>query len=349
MADEKKPEDKSNSGESPEPEELHPQGEKSSNLTSTTGGGDGSTSASPTVVTHAAKKRHASYKPSHRGTFIGLIVVGVILTVNATGLWFILQNQEEVDRIARDSVTLSADSLGELGVSRNSIGSEGVELTVNPDANFGGKVTIAGNTSIDGKLDINGEFNAVAGSFTELQGGETAVESLNVNGDATITDLNLRGDLAVVGATLLQGKVTVGQLMTINNNLNITGSLSVGGSLIIKNLQIGNLTVTGHLIVKGPTPSVSAGGAVGSNGTVGISGNDTGGTVSVNIGVGAVSGILANVTFNSAYPTTPHIVVTPVGRSVPGMYINRTTAGFSIVTPNALGSGGYSFDYLSLE
>ena len=67
------------------------------------------------------------------------------------------------------------------------------------------------------------------------------------------------------------------------------------------------------------------------------------------MGVGAGNGLLATVTFATKYTDTPHIVVTPVGRSVPGMYINRTSAGFTISVDGSLGIGGFAFDYVVVQ
>jgi hypothetical protein len=349
MAEEKKSADEPQNV--PAPEELHPQGAsstKTANSEAPSGDSGGAPSTQTAVVTRSAKRKRAAYNPGHKGTFIGLAVVSTILVINAVGLWFLFQGQQEAEMKARESVTLSAESLSGLGVSRNNVGAEGVELTVNPDAKFGGTVTIAGDTNIAGKLSLNGEFSAPEGTFTDLQGGETAVESLNVNADVTATDLNLRGDLTVLGATRLQGQVTVSQLMTVNNNLNVAGSLSVGGSLAVKNFSVGDITISGHLIVKGATPSVSAGSASGSNGTVSVSGNDTSGTVAVNIGTGAGGGTLVNLTFAKQYATTPHVVVTSVGRYVP-FYINRSSTGFSIHTTSGLSVGGVAFDYVVIN
>jgi hypothetical protein len=328
----------------PAPEELQPQTDGAV--------GDVEKKANEDVLNaarEAARKRRGAYRPSHRGTFIGLTVVAIILIVNAVGLAFLLRTQTPTTSVDRESVTLSAASLDKLGVSRNAIGSEGIQLTINPETHFGGAVTIAGDTNMAGQLKLNNKFTAPEGAFAKLQGGDTALDKLNVNGDATATALNLRKDLTVLGATKLQGDLTVSQLVTVNNNLNVTGSLSVGGALSLKQLTISGLTVSGHITTTGTTTGVSAGGAVGSNGTVSSSGNDTSGTIAVNIGSGAVAGTLVNVSFHNNYTTTPHVVVTSVGRSVPGFYINRTTTGFSIVTPSALGIGGYSFDYIVLQ
>ena len=332
----------------PAAEELKPQGDGTDAA--------GSQTEQTQIVTQAAKRRHAAYRPSHKATFIGLAVVAVILAVNGAALAFILRGQEEAEKAAEAaSVTLSADTLEKLGVSRDPLGSEGVKLTINPETEFGGSVTIQESLSVAGSLNLNGRFTAPDAAFAKLQGGETALESLNVNGDATATNINARSDLQVTGATRLQGQVTISQLATVNNNLNVTGSLAVGGALSVKTLQVGNLQMTGdlrfggHIITTGASPSASAGSASGSNGTESANGNDTAGTASVGLVLGSSGGVLATVSFGKGFTGTPHIVVTPVGRSVPGMYINRNANGFSIVTPSGVSPGGYAFDYIAIQ
>ncbi len=349
MSEEPKPESTEQATGTPAPEELQVETGNASDAP------DGQSDA-PIVVTQAAQRRRAAYRPSHKATFIGLTVVAIILILNAVGLAFILKGQGQAVASDKTSVTLSSAALDKLGVSRNSVGSDGVELTVNPDAHFGGNVTIAGDTTIGGQLKLNGKFSAAEGAFTKLQGGDTSLEKLNVNGDATVSNLNLRKDLTVVGATKLQGLVTISQLTTINNNLNVSGTVSIGGALSVRTLQVGNfqttgnLTFGGHIITQGSAPTVTSGGAaVGSNGTVSGSGNDSSGTIAVNVGVGAVSGVLANVGFRTTYGSTPHIVVTAIGRPVPDFYINRNASGFSIVSPTALSAAGYAFDYVVMQ
>lgn len=310
---------------------------------------DGSSPDQPTIITQAARRRHAAYRPSHKATFIGLAVVAAILAANGAALAFILGNQQATQKAAQGTVTLSSDTLNKLGVSRDTVGKQGIKLSINPDTTFGSSVTISSNLAVGGQLNLNGPFTAPSGAFNNLQGGTTSVQSLNVNNDATASNLNLRQDLTVVGATHLQGQLTVSQLATINNNLNVAGSLSVGGALVVTTLQIGNLTITAHLITQGSSPTVAVGSATGSNGTAAISGTDTGGTVSLGVGAGSSAGVLASVTFHTHYDITPHVVVTPVGKSVPGFYINRTSTGFSISTPSALGYGGFAFDYIVVQ
>lgn len=303
-----------------------------------------------TTSTPATPRRRNAYKPSHKGTFIGLAVIVGILAINAVVLLLISKGQSDAqETAAKNSVTISTSTLNELGVSRNPIGNAETELTIGPNSTFDGKVVVGGDLTVAGQLTLNSKFNATNAVLANLQAGQTQVETMNVNGDLTATNLNIRKDLQVAGVTRLQGSLTVNQLTTINNNMNVAGNLAVGGSLSVRNFQVGNLTIAGHLLSSGGTPSISVGGAAGSNGTASISGNDTAGTVAVNMGVGAGNGLLATITFATKYGSTPHVVVTPVGRSVPGLYINRTSSGFSLSVDGALGIGGFAFDYVVIE
>lgn len=299
--------------------------------------------------------KHVTYRPSHKATFIGIAVVTVVLAVNAGVIYFLMRGQTEVDKALSDAVTINPEVLSSLGMNRTPVGNAGTELTIGPKTTFKGNVTVASDVSISGQLELNSKFTAQDASLTKLQAGETSIAQLTVNGDGTISTLNLRKDLNVVGSTRLQGPVNMSQLVTINNNLNVTGSLSVGGTLSVRNFQASSLTsdttltIGGHVITRGSAPNVGSGPAVGSNGTVSISGNDASGTVAINIGVGGGNGILANIAFKQQYTTTPHVVVTPVGRSAGDFYINRSVGGFSIGINSALGIGGYAFDYIVMQ
>jgi hypothetical protein len=295
--------------------------------------------------------RHSTYKPSHKATFIGIAVVIVILAINAAVIVFFLNDRDQASTDTNNSeVVISTDVLDKLGVSRNPVNTEGTELAIGPNTSFGGTVTVAGNTSIGGQLSLNGKLSVADASVSKLQAGDTSFNKINVSGDGTLSNLNLRKDLTVVGSTKLQGAVTVSQLMTVYNDVNISGSLSVGGALSIRNFQTNTLTVGGHITTRGTAPSVSPGGsALGSNGNVTLSGNDVSGTVAVNVGVGATSGIVAYVTFVTPYTTTPHVVITGIGNGNASYYVNRDANGFSIGVSNALTYGGYAFDYIVMQ
>lgn len=348
MADD--PSDKSQ--EQPKPEMLKPQQDNANKMAEGQSGDDkGSGPKAATVL----RPRHAAYRPSHRATFVGLAVVAVILAINAGVIFFLVKGQQKDNSKAdQGEVTINQSVLDGLGVNRSSPGQEGVELTINPDARFNGKVQIGGDVAVGGQLKLNNTFSAPSGSFGQLQGGNTAVSQLNVNGASSLTNVAVRGELAVNGITRLQGPVTMSQLLTVNN-LNVSANLAVGGTLSVNgfyttNLEVGgSLTIGGRIVTRGAAPGVSAGGALGSNGTVSISGSDAAGTVAANVGAGAGSGIVANVSFRNRYASTPRIVVTPVGAGVNGVYVNRSASGFSIGVNSPMPPGGFAFDYIVMQ
>lgn len=315
---------------------------------------DTDTTQQEPVENHSS--RRMTYRPSHKATFMGLGVVVGILVINALVLAFIMKTQDEEAKKAQQTVTLSSTQLDKLGVSRNDVGTSGSLLTVGPEAKFQNKVTIAGSLSVAGGLQLNGTFTVPEARITKLQAGETALQSLNVNGDGTISNLILRRDLTVAGTSRLQGPVILGGLLTVNNSAVVVGNLSIGGTLSAREFQansltsVTTLTIGGHIITKGNAPGVSKGGAAGTFGTVSISGNDAAGTVRVNIGAGGSGvGTLADVGFHSGYSTIPHVVVTPIGGPVPNLYINRSAGGFSIMTGSSIPIGSYQFDYVVMQ
>lgn len=321
---------------SPAAEELKPQSDDTA----------GEPTAVPAGQAPPKRGRRGPYRPSHRATFIGLAVVVAILAINAGVIGFVLKSQSKnAAKASEGQVTINQSALDKLGVNRTVVGDSGIQLTVNPDAKFNGNLQVAGNASIAGELKLNSKFSAADASLTQLEAGKTSLSQLNVNGDGTLSNLNLRSDLIVAGTTHLQGSATFAQLVTVNNSLNVSGNLAVGGTLAVGAFQTSGLTVGGHVITAGLAPGVSRGSCTGSSGTVSISGNDTAGTVAVNTGVGACAGSLASVSFHSSYGSVPHVVVTAVGGAA-NVYISRSASGFTIYAGQALSPGGYAFDYI---
>lgn len=334
--------------EPPAPEVLHPQADAPSATPKTP-----DTDAASTT---AKRLRHVTYRPSHKATFIGLAVVVAILAINAGVIaYFLKANSGSNSQLNSDEVTLSPAVLDKLGMVRNPVGDAGTELVVGPNSRFNGKVTVGSDVSIAGQLRLNSKFTASDASLAKLEAGDTALGQLNVNGDGTVSNFTLRKDLTVAGQTRLQGPVIISQLLTVNNNVNVAGSLAVGGTLSARSFQAtslisdGTLTIGGHIITRGNAPGVGPGPAIGSNGTVSISGNDISGTVAVNTGAGAGGGIVAQIAFRSQYGTTPHVVITAVGRGAGNIYVTRTIGGFSIGVNDALAPGGYAFDYIVMQ
>lgn len=341
----------------PQPEKLTVQGDTEPAAAETGAVKEGDKKApagANSAFNSAIRPRRGTYRPSTQATLIGLAVVGLIVAINIGVIMFVMRGQETTSEVNKETVTLSSETLGKLGMTKTDVNNEGTELVIGPNTKFNGTVTVASNVSIAGVLNLNNTLEAADARFNKLQAQTVQLDQINANGDGTFSTLNLRKDLNVVGNTKLQGTVTMSQLLTVNNNVNIVGSLAVGGTLSVRNFQASSLTsdttltIGGHVITRGNAPSVSAGPGVGSNGTASISGNDTSGTIAVNTGVGASGGLIASVTFTRVYAQTPHVVVTPVGNYV-NVYINRTANGFSISSSGALAPAGYAFDYVVMQ
>lgn len=331
----------------PAPEVLQPQDES------------GTRPATPTNTPPAKPRslRRGSYRPSHRATFIAAIVVVAILGVNAAIIGFVLQTRSKVNDQLNGQVTVNQTALSKLGVDNAPVGDKGIELTVNPNARFKGNVQIGGSLSVGGQLQLNGTFSASNANFLQLKAGKTDLSTLNVNGDGTLNNLNVRKDVVVAGTSRLNGPVVASQLVTINNSLNVTGNLSVGGLLSVAGFHTSSLvsdstmTVGGHIITRGYAPGFSrySSSFYGSNGTASISGNDMSGTIGVNVGVGSNgSGCLGHVSFRSRYSMTPHVVLTAQGAIGYTYTRNRTSAGFDVCVGgvDGVGAGGYTIDYI---
>jgi hypothetical protein len=350
MADAPSSDDKEKSG-APAPEVLKPQEDKATELSdSGSSAAQGKTPAAPRSL------RRGTYRPSHKATFLGIAVVVLILAINVGVIGFVLKSQATTKtKVNNDQVTINQSALNQLGVNRGAAGDAGVQLTVGPSAKFNNKVQIAGDLSVAGQFVLNSKFTASDAALAQLEAGKTALQELNVNGNTSLSNAALRGELTVTGASHFQGAVTMAQLLTVNNGLNVSGSMAVGGTLTVANFHTSSLVIDntttfgGHVITRGLVPGVSKGGCLSAVDTVSVSGNDMSGTVGVNVGAGGATcgtgSTLVNITFRSAYGSTPHVVVTPVGDGADDVYVNRSGSGFSIGA-DALSAGGHAFDYI---
>jgi len=210
-------------------------------------------------------------------------------------------------------------------------------------------LTVASNSIFDGKVLFRDSID-VAGTIRV--GGSLSLPGITVSGTSNFESVQVTNTLAIGSDTTINGN------LTIQRSLTVSGGASFGGELSAAQLNIDRLTLNQditlnrHIDAGGPVPGVSSGTGVGAGGTVSISGSDIAGTVTVNVGSGAVAGVLANVSFANTYPSAPHVVVTPVGSSAGNLawYITRSASGFSIATNNpAAVSSSFSFDYIVID
>ena len=338
MADSPSSKPKDQNKEPPTPEVLQPKTDTETSAEESSG----SSHSAPKPKT-TAKRPHRTYRPSHKATFIGLAVVAAILLINSVIIVLVVRHQAKTDQLAQGQVSINQSALDKLGVKRSSVGDSGVELTVNPNARFNGNVKVGGNVSIAGQLILSKRFSASDASLAQLQAGKVSISDLNVNGDGTVTNLNVRQNLAVAGNSRLQGAAT------FDSSVNITGNLVIGGQLTVNNLHIQSLAVdsiiqlNGHFITSGLTPGVGS----GSCGHATISGNDVSGTIFVS---GNCSGpkTVASVTFRSGYSAYPHVVVTPICSGPTPYLTSVSSSGFSMGINGSI-SGGCQFNYIVMQ
>lgn len=230
------------------------------------------------------------------------------------------------------SITINTQSLdnGTLNQLTDATGGEArQQLTISPETLFKENVIIQGSAEVQQDLTVNNTLTVKG--LTELQGAVTVEEA----------------------ATLRSG-LTVGGSAAIGGNLSVTGSITAAsisvGSISISTVNVaGDVSFGGHLIPNGAAPSARPSVAA-SGGNVTVSGNDTAGTIVINVGSGAtLSGELAIITFNKAFNATPKVQLTPINTAASSLnyYATRSAGFFTINTSNTPTNGAiYVFDYL---
>lgn len=234
------------------------------------------------------------------------------------------------------SQELSQDALKQLANTDVTVGSPKQILTIQANAVFAGAALVRGDLEVAGTLKL---------------GGDLSLANLNVSGASTMRDINAT-NLTVSNNLAVQGTLTLKSGISVGGQSNFNGGI-VASSIATGALQLnGDLKLTNHITAGGTTPTVAKGTAVGSGGTVSISGSDTAGTVTINPGGSPPAGCFATITFNKAFNDVPHVAVTPVGSAAGTLdfYVTRTTTTLSICTANSASAGqSFSFDYIVLD
>jgi hypothetical protein len=278
-------------------------------------------------------------------TFAGAVVAAGIIF----GVYAYLNRAKTTTVIAPKVASLDKSNLDNLSkfFEGNSAGSSSQILTVSSSSLFKNRVAVDSDLKVVGGLQTS---------------GTTALADLTVDKVSTLGVTNIRGALGVAGPVNFQSPAQFGAGATLNGNLNISGNGTFGGSISAGSLNVkdisvsGTINLAGHLSISGQTPSTTALAGAGSGATSSVDGNDTAGTVTINTGTVApqspnnpyAGGQLVTVTFKSAYPRVPHVVITPIGQSAGKLdyFILKTATGFTIGTGSIPSSAtGYSFDF----
>jgi cytoskeletal protein CcmA (bactofilin family) len=295
------------------------------------------TTASPSAAAAAPPPKKPGIKAKLKKFNLYLLLF-VFIIVIAAGIVLVAYFQSSKKTTSSiKAQTLTQSDLSQLANSNATVGDPKQVLNVESNAVFAGQVLIRGALQVAGNLEI---------------GGTLSVQNLNVVGQGTFGALDIAKNLSVGGNSGITGQETIGQSLQVNGTGSFNGNLSAP-QITTSNLMLNaDLTLDHHLIAGGPNPSRTTGPALGSGGTVSISGSDTSGSVSVNTGGGPPAGCFVTITFSSAYSVTPHVLVTPIGSAAGGIayYVNRSNTNFSICDATAPPAGAsFGFDYFVVD
>lgn len=263
-----------------------------------------------------------------------LIFLLLVVVAGAIAVVSFLNSQKAPTTPAIATQELTEDALKKLASSDATIGNAAQTLTVQGNAIFSGQVLVRSDLNVAGSIQLGGALLApsltVSGKTTL---NDTQISSLQVATNALVQGTTTLKDLNVAGASAFSGPVTASQITVTR--------LILSGNAV---LQVPN-----HLAFTGSSPQRSINsGPLGAGGTASVSGSDTTGTISINTGTGTAPGCFIKLTFNQAFTTSPHVIISPVN-SAAGLtqyYVTRTNTGFSLCTNNAApASEVFAFDY----
>lgn len=287
----------------------------------------------------SGKKKSSKKKKINLLGFISrlnIYLLFFVFVVVIAGVIVFIGYQRDRDATVRDgaidSTQLSPEELEQLSGSDARIGDPQQLLTVESNTIFTGQVLVRDNLDVAGQISV---------------GGSLSLPGITVSGTSSFEEIQANS-LSIAGDTNIQGQFTVDGGISVGAGASFGGGVSA--PLITTNqLQLdGDLQVTRHIDTGGPTPTATTGGGIGSGGTVSISGSDTAGTVTINPGGGAGNGAMVTITFANSFNGVPHVVASPIGRSV-SYYITRTTNSFTIHVTQAITPGSFAFDYIAFD
>lgn len=246
-------------------------------------------------------------------------------------------NKKNIDSGAIGGQELSTQDLQNLKSTETQVGDAKQTLTIASNSIFNGRVLVRDSLDVAGTIRV---------------GGALSLPGITVSGTSAFENVQVGNNLSVAGNMAVEGQ------MTIQKNLSVGGGATFAGAISAPVLNIDRLelnkdiALNRHIDAGGPRPNVSSGTAVGTAGTVSISGTDTAGTVNVNFGNSPVAGIIATINFANPFGQTPHVVITPVGSSCASLnyYVNRTVNTFAIgTTSNGPSGQSCAFDYIVID
>jgi cytoskeletal protein CcmA (bactofilin family) len=266
------------------------------------------------------------------------LLLFIFILVLAAGIIFIgiQRNKKAENPSTINTQTLTADELKTLTESEQKVGDPKSTLSIESNAIFSGKVLVRDSLDVAGTIKV---------------GGSLSLPGISVSGESTFDQIKAN-NLNITGNTSIQGQLSIQKGITSSAGASFGGPISAP-QLTVQSLQLsGDLTIIRHIDAGGGTPGKVDGTALGSGGTVSVSGSDTAGTITINTGGGPGAGCFVTINFTQKFSGTPHVVISPVGSSAASLnyYVNRNSSNFSVCTLNAPGGGqSFSFDFVAID
>lgn len=272
-----------------------------------------------------------------KGLNIYMVAFIVVVAIAATVIYIALRGDSSQTQISINDDELTQDIVDELLANETSVGDVNQTLTVEANAIFNGKILVKDS------LDVAGSINV---------GGPLTLPGITVSGSSTFDDVEVGNNLSILGNSSVQGTLSVQNGLTVVGDGTFSGTVSAAAISATDFEFVGDLQFTRHLDSGGSIPSIASGSAVGSGGTVSISGTDTSGTITINTGSGPASGILATITFNKSFNSTPQVVFSAANSNAALLdaYVSRSSTKFTLRTANVpSASSTYIFNFVVIE
>lgn len=258
-----------------------------------------------------------------------LVVAAAITIVNY------INSQNADPKIDIATQELADKTLEQLSNTDVSVGNTSQTLTIQGNAIIAGQTLMRGSASVAGTLQSGGT----------IQGPSITISGQANLGETQSNTLQVQNTLAVEGDTTLAG-------------LNVAGASTFGGDVTMNQLTVTRLILSGnamlevpnHISFTGPTPTRGSINytALGSGGTLSLSGSDTAGTINIRTGNSPAAGCFAQINFNRQFARQPRVIISPIGQAAGRVqhYITRDASSFSVCSANAApGNQNFSFDY----
>jgi len=282
-------------------------------------------------------KKPSLIKRLTSGSNLYLIAFAVIVLLAVFVTFIAFKQDGDGTTIKVSGNELTDEVINDLTANETKVGDVTQTLTVEANAIFNGKILVKDN------LDVAGSINV---------GGPLTLPGITVSGSSTFDDVEVGNNLSILGNSSVQGTLSVQNGLSVTGDGTFTGRVSADSISASTIELLGDLQITRHIDSGGASPKISSSGSLGSGGTSSISGTDTAGTITLNTGGSPNTGILATITFNKSFTSTPHVVVSAVSVDAASLdvYVIRTSTGFTIRAASVpADSTTYIFDYIVIE